>query len=58
MYSPKIKDEFIPLLYRIAKSRKKPMTAVVNDMIAESLKRQESEAVSQDAQLETGENTP
>ncbi len=34
MYSPKIKAEFIPVLYRIAKERKKPMTAIVNEMMA------------------------
>lgn len=43
MYSPKIKEEYIPFLYRIAQSLKKPMTAVVNEMIAEGLsKHQES----------------
>ena len=39
MYSPKIKEEFIPVLYKMAKDRKKPMTAIVNAMIAESLKK-------------------
>ncbi len=43
MYSPKIKPQFIPVLYRLAKDRKKPMTVIVNDMIAASLKKQESE---------------
>lgn len=39
MYSPKIKEEYIPVLYRVAKDLKKPMTAIVNDMIADSLKK-------------------
>jgi hypothetical protein len=43
MYSPKIKEEYIPVLYRIAQKLKKPMTAIVNDMIAESLRKQENE---------------
>ncbi len=43
MYSPKIRKEFIPVLYRMAKNRKKPMMAIVNDMIAEALKKLEME---------------
>ncbi len=43
MYSPKIKPQFIPALYRLAKDRKKPMTVIVNEMIAASLKKHESE---------------
>jgi len=39
MYSPKINEELIPILYRIAKTLKRPMTKLVNEMIAESLAR-------------------
>ena len=41
MYSPKIDEAFIPILYRLAKERKVPMTRLVNeilrDAVAESL---------------------
>jgi len=32
-YSPKIKEDYIPVLYRIAKEQKIPMTKLVNRMI-------------------------
>jgi hypothetical protein len=37
MYSPKIKKQFIPILYRIAKEKKMPMTRVVNQIIGDYL---------------------
>lgn len=37
MYSPKIKEQFIPILYRIAKEKKMPMTRVVNQIIRDYL---------------------
>ncbi len=37
MYSPKIREDLIPKLYRLAKARKQPMTTLVNDLIEESL---------------------
>ena len=37
MYSPKIKERFIPILYRIARERKTPMTRVVNEIIQDYL---------------------
>ena len=45
MYSPIIRDEYIPLLYRKAKELKIPMTKLVNRIIAEALK---AEALEQD----------
>jgi len=38
MYSPKIKDELIPDLYRIAKAKKIPMTRLVNNIVFEAIK--------------------
>lgn len=38
MYSPKIADEHIPEIYRIAKERGVHMTRLVNDLIAKALK--------------------
>jgi hypothetical protein len=37
MYSPKIDEELIPRLYRIAKSRGVPMTNLVNKILKRSL---------------------
>ena len=39
MYSPKIKEQYIPVLYKLAKSQKKKMTVLVNEIIAEALKK-------------------
>jgi hypothetical protein len=33
MYSPKIKEELIPVLYQFAKVNKIPMTRLVNEII-------------------------
>ncbi len=43
MYSPKINEEFIPALYRLAKERKKPMTQLVNEIIGNYLADQRKE---------------
>jgi len=37
MYSPKIKEEFIPVLFRISASKRIPMTKLVNQIIREYL---------------------
>jgi flagellar motor switch protein FliG len=40
MYSPKIKDELIPILYKMAKQEGIPMTKLVDEMLrAEIAKR-------------------
>ena len=41
MYSPRIKEEYIPLLYRKAKTLRIPMTKLVNQIIAEALRKEE-----------------
>lgn len=33
MYSPKIREDLIPIIYRRAKLEDKPMTAVVNEIL-------------------------
>ena len=38
MYSPKIKEEYIPLLYQLAKSKRIPMTTLINKIIGEYVK--------------------
>lgn len=42
MYSPKISEELVPVLYRIAKSEKKPMTQLVNKILKDELQRRNS----------------
>ena len=39
MYSPKIKEEFIPILFRISLSKRIPMTKLVNQIIQDYLER-------------------
>ena len=33
MYSPKIKEDLIPILYKLAKQEGKPMTALIDEML-------------------------
>lgn len=33
MYSPKIPDRFIPVLYRLARARRRPMTQLVAEAV-------------------------
>jgi hypothetical protein len=40
MYSPKIPEHLIPVLYRLARRRGEPMTALVAEAVAEYLGRQ------------------
>lgn len=37
MYSPKIREDLIPPLYRLAKARRVPMTRLVSDILAAAL---------------------
>lgn len=40
MYSPKIAEDLIPLLYRLARRKKKPMTVVVDEMLRGAVKEE------------------
>ena len=33
MYSPKIKEDLIPILYKLAKQERKPMTKLVDEIL-------------------------
>ena len=37
MYSPKIKEDLIPILYRLAKEQNKSMTQVVDEILRQEL---------------------
>lgn len=37
MYSPKIREDLIPKIYRKARKEKKPMTQVVDEILRENL---------------------
>lgn len=37
MYSPKISEELVPFLYRLAKTRRMPMTRLVDAIIRQAL---------------------
>ncbi len=41
MYSPKIKENYIPVLYKIAKARGLPMTHIVREALDEYLRKPE-----------------
>ena len=39
MYSPKIRDDLIPLLYRLARQEGKPMTRLVDEILRVEVER-------------------
>ena len=39
MYSPRIRDDLIPLLYRVARHEGKPMTRLVDDILRPEIER-------------------
>ena len=39
MYSPKIRDDLIPLLYRLARHEGKPMTRLVDEILRAEVER-------------------
>jgi len=41
MYSPKIKEDYIPVLYKIARARRLPMTHIVREALDEYLNKPE-----------------
>lgn len=41
MYSPKISEALIPILYRMAKDRSVPMTVLVNRIIGKEIQKEE-----------------
>ena len=43
MYSPKIKEDLIPVLYKFAKRQGKPMTRVVDSILRKHLMGKEKE---------------
>jgi len=43
MYSPKISEELIPDIYRMAKAVKKPMTEIVNEILRETIEKTRKE---------------
>lgn len=54
MYSPKIKEEYIPVLYHLAKSKGVRMTHLVNQIISEALREVNLDQV---GSLSIGEET-
>jgi hypothetical protein len=54
MYSPKIKEELIPVLYHLAKSKGFRMTHLVNQIISEALREVNLDQI---GTITTGEET-
>ena len=48
MYSPKIRDDLIPKLWHLAKTRKVPMTQLVNEFIEEALAAEDTSETRED----------
>lgn len=45
MYNPRIDEELIPRLYIVAKQLKKPMTTLVNEILADALVQYEDQLI-------------
>jgi hypothetical protein len=56
MYSPRIRDDLIPLLYRIAKHEGKPMTQLVDEILRPEIKRRVQQ-IDQQSTQNPGPNT-
>ena len=57
MYSPKIKEDFIPALFKIALSKKIPMTKLVNRIVKDYLQKNhqpEGGAINHESEKELG----
>ncbi len=39
MYSPKIKEDLIPILYKLARQEGKPMTALIDEMLRAEIEK-------------------
>lgn len=55
MYSPKIKEDLIPLLYKLAREKKKPMTKVVDEILRSNLNEPREESPCQKKEYESAE---
>ena len=42
MYSPKIDEDLIPILYKMAKAQGRPMTKIVNEIIRKAIAKDSS----------------
>jgi hypothetical protein len=49
MYSPKIAEKLIPVLYHTAKNRGVPMTELVNRLLIEALAQENLPSIARDA---------
>ncbi len=45
MYSPKIKEDLIPILYRIGKAEGKTMTKIVDELLRKQLTRRKRNVI-------------
>ena len=43
MYSPKVSEDLVPRLYKLAKEQKRPMTKVLDELIRDKLVEQVSD---------------
>lgn len=53
MYSPRIPEEYVPALYRLARERRVPMTRLVAEAIAQFLATEEGQLKGKEAEDET-----
>ncbi|BBO67943.1 hypothetical protein DSCA_18730 [Desulfosarcina alkanivorans] len=43
MYSPKVKEDLIPILHKLAQQEQKPITALVDEMIRAEIRKRNGE---------------
>lgn len=52
LYSPKVPEEYIPRLWRLARDRGRPMTQLVRDAVSQYLTEEEKKRSESDEQRE------
>lgn len=55
MYSPKVKEDLIPILYKLAKQELKPMTALVDEMLRIEIAKRNGQAKASNDELPSKE---
>jgi len=51
MYSPKIKEKYIPVLYQLSKALDQPMTKLVNQAVKDLIAKHKGKLLSQEVEM-------
>jgi len=51
MYSPKVWEKYIPVLYRLSKALDQPMTKLVNQAVEDFIEKHKEELLTQETEM-------